>query len=101
MRNNSFKDFVLEQLQGLEDVRCVPMFGGFGLYLGERFFGIIGEGKLYFKTNEKTREQYIEYGSGPFIASEKQILKNYYEVPIDVLENPDILKEWILESTKI
>ena len=93
MKNDSFKDFVVEQLSGLADLRCKGMFGGFGLYEGSKFFGIISKGILYFKTDESSRIAYIEQGMKPFKFSEKQTLKNYYEVPADVLEDREnILK---------
>lgn len=93
MKNDSFKDFVMEQLGGLADLRCKGMFGGFGLYDGSKFFGIISKGVLYFKTDESSRNAYIEQGMKPFKYSEKQTLKNYYEVPPDVLEDREnILK---------
>ena len=93
MKNESFKEFVMEQLNGLADLRCNGMFGGFGLYKGSKFFGIISKGILYFKTDERSRNVYIEQGMKPFKFSEKQTLKNYYEVPPDVLEDrEDILK---------
>jgi TfoX/Sxy family transcriptional regulator of competence genes len=41
MKNESFKDFVLGQLQELDDVEARRMFGGYGLYRGETFFGIL------------------------------------------------------------
>jgi len=87
MKNDSFKEFVMEQLSGLAAPRCKGMFGGFGLYEGSKFFGIISKGTLYFKTDEDSRNVYIEQGMKPFKFSEKQTLKNYYEVPPDVLED--------------
>jgi DNA transformation protein len=45
----SFKDFVLDQLQGVPDLECRSMFGGHGLYQEETFFGIVFKGRLYFK----------------------------------------------------
>ena len=65
-KRDSFKEFILDQLNGLERVSCKGMFGGFGLYSGDVFFGIIFQGRLYFKTNSKTRSQYIERGMKPF-----------------------------------
>jgi len=97
MKNDSFRDFVLDQLAEL-DVSARSMFGAHGLYLGDKFFGIISRGRLYFKTNEKTRQGYIERGMGPFVASKKQILKNYYEVPPEIIENPNELKSWAEEA---
>lgn len=50
-KEDSFRDFVLDQLPALGDIRCRAMFGGYGLYLGEDFFGIVYDGRLYFKTD--------------------------------------------------
>lgn len=91
---DSFVDFVRDQLGKLGEVRVRPMFGGHGLYCAELFFGIIDEGRLYFKTAEATRSPYIDAGMKPFQPTPKQILKNYYEVPVDVIENDDELVAW-------
>jgi len=98
MTDDSFKDFVLDQLSGVGDVTVRKMFGGFGIYSGGTFFAIISDGVLYFKTNEKTRKRYLDAGTDCFHASEKQILKNYYEVPADILEDPRGLCAWAEES---
>jgi TfoX/Sxy family transcriptional regulator of competence genes len=39
IKDDSFKDFVLDQLQGLDDVSARGMFGGYGLYRDEPFSG--------------------------------------------------------------
>ena len=97
--SNSFKDFVLEQVAPLP-IKIRPMFGSFGLYLEDRFFGIISEDQLFFKTNHKTRKDYKKLGSKPFTPSPKQILINYYEVPAEVIDNPEILKEWVQKAVR-
>ncbi len=74
------------------------MFDSVGLYLGKKFFGIVHKGTVYFKTNEVTRKRYLELGMKPFAPSKKQVLKNYFEVPSEVLENPEELREWVEES---
>ena len=91
MKDTGFSEFVLDHLIDLGDVDCRHMFGGFGVYHRDTFFGIISDGRLYFKTNEATREDYIAQGMGPFRPSDKMTLKNYYEVPADVLEDPEVL----------
>ena len=52
--DESFKDFVLDQLQELAGVEARRMFGGCGLYRDEIFFGIVHRGRLYFKTDDFT-----------------------------------------------
>jgi DNA transformation protein len=94
MPTNSFRDFVLEQLTALPDLRCKRMFGGYGLYCGEMFFAILFDGRVYFKTNPATLAEYMEYGASVFAPSKKQILRNYREVPADILEDSERLLIW-------
>lgn len=93
-KEDSFRDFVLDQLRPLGEVRCRAMFGGYGLYLGADFFGIIFEGRLYFKTDATTRESYRSLGMGPFAPGAAQVLKSYYEVPEEIVEDDERLADW-------
>ncbi len=99
VKNDSFKDFVAEQLAGVPDLSCRAMFGGYGLYSGEKFFGIIHRDTLYFKTDRQTVGDFIEAGMKPFRPNRKQTLKSYYEVPADVLEDRTVLVEWAGKAT--
>jgi len=93
-KDTSFRDFVIEQLADVGVVRARPMFGGYGLYRGEVFFGIISSGQVYFKTDAANLPDYEQYGMKPFSPNDKQTLKSYYEVPIDVIEDSEMLVEW-------
>jgi DNA transformation protein len=96
MADHSFKDFVLDQLSGLPELRAKAMFGGHGLYQADCFFGILMEGRLYFKTDERTRPAYLKRGMGPFIYEKARRITtiHYFEVPPDVLENREDLVAW-------
>ena len=94
MSSDSFRDFVLEQLAALDSLRSKRMFGGYGLYSGEQFFGIVFDGRLYFKTHFETLPEYLEHHAAVFAPSEKQVLKNYREVPVDILEDSERLLHW-------
>lgn len=98
--SNSFRDFVLEQLAALDGLRCKRMFGGYGLYSGEQFFGIVYDGRLYFKTNKDTLAEYLACNAVVFAPSEKQILKNYREVPVDILEDKAQLQHWARKAAQ-
>jgi len=100
MPNNSFRDFVLEQLAGLDGLRCRRMFGGHGLYCDERFFGIVHDGRLYFKTHPDTLPAYLSQHANVFTPSEKQTLKNYREVPVDILEDAEQLSAWAKKAAR-
>ena len=94
MRDDSFRDFVLDQLHDLGQIDCWRMFGSYGLYHGGVFFGIISKGRLYFKTDPLTRPEYERRGMAPFQPSAKQTLKSYYEVPVEVVEDDEQLVDW-------
>ena len=100
MPRDSFTEYVLDQLRGLEDVRARAMFGGFGLYNGSVFFGIVADGRLYFKTDDESRAHYERLGMGPFRANEKQTLRTYCEVPVDILEDDEALALWALRARR-
>ena len=96
MPADSFKEFVLDQLSALPDVRAKAMFGAHGLYYGNHFFGILDEGRLFFKTDERSKADYTARGMGPIAYESKGrlVTMNFYEVPPDVLEQPQELAEW-------
>ena len=94
MPADTFCDYVLEQLAALADVRSRYMFGGYGLYCGDLFFGIVYRGRVYFKTHPHTLPDYLRYQSAVFAPSSKQILKNYREVPPDIVEDSERLVAW-------
>jgi DNA transformation protein len=96
MADESFKEFVLDQLSALPEVRARAMFGAHGLYQGDHFFAILDEGRLFFKTDETSQTDYEARGMGPFIYKSKGrvLTMSYHEVPPDVLENAPELVAW-------
>ncbi len=103
MADHSFKAFVLDQLSALPDVRAKAMFGAFGIYSGEHFFGIVDDGKLFFKTDAQAKTAYEERGMKPFTyASQgKMLTMAYHEVPADILECAPELVTWAQRSIRI
>ena len=98
-KDESFKDFVLDQLHDLDSVEARRMFGGFGLYQDETFFGIIHKGQLYFKVDESTVGAYCHRKMRPFRPNAKQTLKSYYQVPVEIIEDSGRLCEWAVTAT--
>jgi DNA transformation protein len=103
MADDSFKEFVLDQLSALPEVRAKAMFGGHGLYCGEKFFGILDQGRLFFKTDTSTEKDYTARGLGPFTykMKGKTMTMAYHEVPPDVLEQPQELALWARQAIQI
>ena len=100
MADDSFLDFVLEQLAEARGIKTRAMFGGIGLYMGEVFFGIVHKGSLYFRTDEGSRPHYVKRGSKPFNPKGAQELHRYYAVPADVLEDAETLLGWAKRAVK-
>ncbi len=96
--DETFRDWVLEQLQALGDLDCRRMFGSYGLYHAGVLFAIVCQGRLYFKTNAATRLVYQQHGMQPFQPNARQTLTSYYEVPLDILEDPAQLTAWAQEA---
>ena len=100
MKSDSFKEFVLEQLDAVGDLESRYMFGDWGLYSGDVFFGIIADGRLYFKTDAASRSQYLKAGMKPFSPNAKQTLVTYYQVPVDIIEDRDALTAWAKRAAR-
>lgn len=97
-KHDGFKDFVLDQLHDVGGLACRAMFGGYGLSCRGTFFGIIHKDRLYFKVSLTTIASYHERNMKPLQVTKTMRLKTYYEVPIDVLEDRDILARWAEEA---
>jgi DNA transformation protein len=96
MSEDSFKEFVLDQLLALPDVHARAMFGAHGLYQGEHFFAILDEGRLFFKTDAASRQDFTARGMAPFTyeSKGKVLTMTYHEVPPEILENAPELVVW-------
>lgn len=89
---------MLEQLTGIPHLVAKRMFGAHGLYGDGVFFAIVDGGRLYFKAVGDSQDRYRSYGMGPFQASERQTLKTYYQVPVEILEDVDEILPWAKQA---
>jgi DNA transformation protein len=98
-----FLQYVLDQLAGLGQVIPRRMFGGVGLYHGERIFGLIIRDTLYFKVNDSNRPDYEARGMDRFrpYPNRPQLSMTYYEVPADALEDAEECIAWARKSTAV
>ena len=100
--SNEYIEYIKEQLRSLGKVTARKMFGGAGLYYDNKFFALIADDILYFKVDESNKADYEESGSKPFQPfGEKSYKMNYYEVPVDILENPDELGRWANKAIEV
>ena len=98
----SFRDFVLDQLAGMDGLRARAMFGGVGLYAKDFFFGILAADVLFFKVDDTNRREYETAGSSPFKPyADRPMTMPYYNVPIVVLEDAVALGEWAARAVAV
>lgn len=100
--NNSNKSLhkylIIDVFGQIEGISSKNMFGGYGYYKNGKIFGIIAEGKLYFKVHAGNKASYEERGSQPFTYRShkgKKVSMSYYELPEDIMEDREVLEEWI------
>lgn len=54
--DQTFVDFVLEQIEGAGEISAKKMFGEFGVYSDGKLFGLICDNKLFIKPTKSGRE---------------------------------------------
>lgn len=78
------------------------MFGGVGIYSGAFFFALIAKDVLYFKVDDSNRPDFECRGMGPFRPyGEDGEVMQYYEVPADLLEDPEQLRAWAAKAVAV
>ncbi len=102
-RQSEFVEFVLELLAPLGHVRARAMFGGHGIYQGDIMFAIIVDDRLYFKTDNATRNSFTTRGLAPFTyaARGKKISLQYYEAPPEVFEEQEAMRHWAQQALDV
>jgi len=91
--SESYREYVMERLERVEQVTARNMFGGVGIYFEGLFCALIAEDVLYFKVDDVNRPDFEAAGMGPF-KSGRQTMQ-FYEVPEDVLEDEEKLRLWV------
>ena len=99
--SSGFKSFVLEQLEQIADITSKSMFGGVGLYGDGFYFALIHNDRLYFKVDDTNRPDFEAASMDAFRPYNDERTMQYYEVPVDVLEDIDQLREWTQKSITV
>jgi DNA transformation protein len=94
-KGNNLLDQITGRLISLGGISSKAMFGGFGIFHEGAMFGIIKGTGLFFKVNDSNRLGYEKAGSNQYKPMP------YYQVPTDVIDNPDSLLEWARASIKV
>jgi len=99
----SFRTFILDQLSRVvAKIRARAMFGGVGIYAGDLFFALIADDTLYFKVDDSNRPDFEQRGMKAFQPyGEGSETMQYYQVPADLLDDPEALRPWAEKSIAV
>lgn len=93
--------YVMELLEPIGPVQTGRFFGGVGISNGFAQFAMIMGNSLYFVVNEDTRGKYEQAGMQPFSYTTKKghiQVRRYFELPEDILTDPEQLRVWASEA---
>jgi len=98
----SFRAYLLEQLGAVRPVTARPMFGGLAIFADGRTFALVADEVLYFKVDASNRPDFEASGRGPFLPfGDPAKPMQYYELPEEVLEDPDMLAVWMAKAIAV
>lgn len=89
-----FLELVLEHLEPMGGITHRRMFGGVGLSRHDLFFALIAEDAIYIKTDAANCADFEAAGCEPFKPFGGDKAMSYWSVPLEALEDPDVLAEW-------
>lgn len=100
-RDAVVRDDVIRRLEPLP-VTARNMFGAVGLYLEGRYFGLISDGVLYFRTDAANRDAYVQRGMVAFQPEDRPrgptTVDRNFRVPDDVLDDAALLRSWAMTA---
>lgn len=96
-----FRAYVEEQLGRVVPVTTRHMFGGLGVYGRGLFFALASDNMLYFKVGDENLPDFEARGCQPFRPYGDDRAMRYYEVPGDVLEDPELLEAWVEKALAV
>jgi DNA transformation protein len=103
-KDRSFHDYAVYDLLGdVPGISSRAMFGGWGIYKDGVIFGIIADGALYFKVDDRNRAYFEEAGSRPFTyegGNRKPVALPYWLLPEEAMEGGQDLYEWVERSVE-
>lgn len=90
--NKRMAEYVMDQLRGLDGVRCIPMMGGYIFYIHNRVFGGIYEsGDLMVKITDASKKYMPGSIPQPPLEGAKDML------PVTILEDHETLQKMVAE----
>jgi DNA transformation protein len=102
--SSEYTEYILELLEPLGLVQTGRFFGGVGISNGFAQFAMIMGNCLYFVVDKDSRKKYEQAGMQPFsyVSKKGQVqVRRYFELPEDILTDPEQLRLWASEAMGI
>lgn len=94
---DEFVAYCVELLSATGPARSRRMFGGHGLYLDERFVGLVARQRLYLKADDATRADFEAARCEPFVyqaAGGRRQVMGFFSAPEAALESGAEMRPW-------
>jgi len=89
MKNKELALYIMEQLEGLEYLKSIPMMGGYLFYYKGRIFGgIYGTGFMVKITEASKHYMPYSISESPYDGAKPML-------PVDIVDNSELLKQMI------
>lgn len=90
--SKSYKDYVLEQLDLLDNITCRPMMGGYMLYYNGTLFGGLYNGDRFLIKIVSSNQKYAFQEEKPYESAKRMMYL------IEDLDDKELLKEVIIDT---
>ena len=94
--SKGFVEFAVELLGNVGPVRARAMFGGHGIYCGDRMIGLVDDDEIFLKTDPETRPRFEEAGCRRWVytGGRKETRTSYFRPPDEAHESPEAMEPW-------
>jgi DNA transformation protein len=94
--SKGFVEFAVELLGNVGPVRSRAMFGGHGIYCGDRMIGLVDDDEIFLKTDPETRPRFEEAGCRQWVytGGRKETRTSYFRPPDEAHESPEAMEPW-------
>ena len=80
-------------------------FGGEGIYSGDIMIGMVFDDRIYFKTDETTRKDFVAERTKPFTfkktSTGETVVTGWFALPDRLYDDPDELAEWARKALSV
>ena len=94
--SKGFVEFAVELLGNVGPVRARAIFGGHGIYCGDRMIGLVDDDEIFLKTDPETRPRFEEAGCRRWVytGGRKETRTSYFRPPDEAHESPEAMEPW-------